>query len=783
VAGTTAAGATATGATDKAAADTGAPGAASVCPFSERARRFDPFARDYQTDPAEALRWSREGEPVFFSETLGYWVVSRYDDVKAIFRDPVTFSPAVALEKITPPTEEAQAILRRYGYAMNRTLVNEDEPMHMERRRALMDAFAPDRLETHAPMVRRLVRDRLDAVIDRGEADLVADLLWEVPLTVAMHFLGVPQADMERLKAFSAAHTVNTWGRPSPEQQREVAENVGRFWVYAGEVLERMRAEPDGRGWMHETIRKQKDLPEVVTDSYLHSMMMAIMVAAHETTSYAAANAFRRLLADRDIWDQLCETPALIPNAAEECLRHSGSVVAWRRITTRPVGIGGVAIPEGARILMVTASANHDPRRFDDPDTLDIFRGNTTDHLTFGYGAHQCLGKNLARMELRIFLEEATRRLPHMELVPGQRFTFLPNTSFRGPERVLVRWDPARNPERRDPSLREAARDFPVGAPKVAEVARPLRVRALRPEAEGVLGVVLEDPKGRRLPRWTPGAHLDLLLPTGETRMYSLCGAPDGDALEIAVLLEADSRGGSRWLHEALRPGDTLRVRGPRCHFRLDETAPAHLLVAGGIGITPVLAMADRLAALGRPFALHYCGRTRARMAFLDRIARDNGNNASLYPGDEGHRLDLARLVAEAPEGAQICACGPGRLLDALADAVAARPDLRLTVEHFHPAETGLDPAREHAFAAELADSGITVTVPPDRTLLQALRAAGVDVPSDCEEGLCGTCEVGVVEGAIDHRDRVLSAPERAASDRMMTCCSRARGDRIKLRA
>jgi ferredoxin-NADP reductase len=298
-----------------------------------------------------------------------------------------------------------------------------------------------------------------------------------------------------------------------------------------------------------------------------------------------------------------------------------------------------------------------------------------------------------------------------------------------------------------------------------------------------VLGIGLEDPKGRRLPRWTAGSHLDILLPMGETRMYSLCGAPDSDSLEIAVLLEAASRGGSRWLHEALRPGDTLRVRGPRCHFRLDEAAPAHILVAGGIGITPIFAMADRLAALGRPFALHYAGRARTRMAFLDRIARDHGNNASLYPGDEGRRLDLARLVAEAPEGAQICACGPDRLLDALADAVAARPDLRLTVEHFHPAETGLDPARERPFAAELADSGMTVTVPPDRTLLQALRAAGVDLPSDCEEGLCGTCEVGVLDGAIDHRDRVLSAPERARGDRMMTCCSRARGDRIKLRA
>ncbi len=162
------------------------------CPFSSRATNFDPFGPAFQADPAEALRWSRDAEPVFFSEPLGYWVVSRYDDIKAIFRDNITFSPAIALEKITPPTPEALAVLKREGYAMDRTLVNEDEPAHMARRRVLMDAFAPEALARHAPMVRRLVRDKLDAIIDRGHSDLVADMLWDVPLTVALRFLGVP---------------------------------------------------------------------------------------------------------------------------------------------------------------------------------------------------------------------------------------------------------------------------------------------------------------------------------------------------------------------------------------------------------------------------------------------------------------------------------------------------------------------------------------------------------------------------------------------------------------
>ena len=750
------------------------------CPFSEAARWFDPFGPEYQTDPAEALRFSREGEPVFFSEVLNHWVVSRYADIKDIFRDPITFSPANALEKITPPSEAVIEVLKSHDFNLQRTLVNEDEPIHTERRRALLGAFAPEALAAHLPRLRALVRARVDAIIDEGEADLVAALLWEVPFTVALEFLGVPQDDQETLRAFSVAHTLNTWGRPTEDEQIEIAHGVGRFWRYSGAVLERMKADAQGSGWMHDMIRANRENPEVVTDNYLHSMMMAIIVAAHETTAMAGGNMMRRLLEDRAAWDAVCANPGLIPNAVEECLRHSGSVVAWRRVATRDVDVGGVVIPQGGKILMVTASANHDPRHFDNPDALDIRRENSTEHLTFGYGSHQCMGKNLGRMELRVMLEELTRRLPHMELAK-QVFTFLPNTSFRGPDRVLVRWDPARNPERRDPALREAARDFPIGPPDAKALAREMVVREARVEAEGVLGLVLDDPAAP-LPGWSPGAHVDLILPSGESRRYSLCGAPGEAGYRLAVLREDQGRGGSIWLHENAQEGARLRMRGPRNHFRLDEDAPAHVLVAGGIGITPVLAMADRLRALGRAYVLHYCGRSRGRMAFLDRLARDHGAALKLHVGDEGGRLDLERLIKDAPQGAQLCACGPERLLDALETAVTPRPDLALTIEHFTP-RPALDPSKERAFALELADTGITLTVPADKTILQVLREAGIDVGSDCEEGLCGSCEMPLLEGAPDHRDRVLSRAERESGRRIITCCSRARGDRLVIGA
>ncbi|MGB3434188.1 cytochrome P450/oxidoreductase [Achromobacter sp.] len=755
---------------------------AQGCPVSPRAAEFDPFGDGYQQDPPEYVRWAREQEPVFYSPKLGYWVVTRYDDIKAVFRDNHTYSPSIALEKITPTGPEANAVLATYGYAMNRTLVNEDEPAHMPRRRVLMDPFTPDELKHHEPMVRRLTREYVDRFIDDGRADLVDQMLWEVPLTVALHFLGVPEEDMDLLRKYSIAHTVNTWGRPKPEEQVEVAHAVGNFWQLAGKILDKMRLDPDAPGWMQYGIRKQKDHPEVVTDSYLHSMMMAGIVAAHETTANASANALKLLLQHPDAWRELCEDPALLPNAVEECLRHNGSVAAWRRLATRDTEIAGVAIPAGAKLLIVSSSANHDERHFADADFFDIRRDNASDQLTFGYGAHQCMGKNLARMEMQIFLEELTRRLPHMRLAQ-QQFTYVPNTSFRGPEHLWVEWNPADNPERRDPALLGQAQPVRIGEPSTHAISRKLVVTQVTAAADGIARIRLESPDGKPLPRWTPGSHIDVECgDTGLSRQYSLCGDPAAsNALEIAVLKETAGRGGSAWIHQHLCAGSIVRARGPRNHFRMDESASRLILIAGGIGITPISAMARRARELGMAYELHYSGRSRACMALLDELQPLHGERLHLHISDEGNRNDFATLLSRPEAGTQIYACGPERMLDALQAACAAWPEDSLRVEHFHSTLATLDPSKEHAFEAELKDSGIVLQVPAGQTLLTALRGANIDVQSDCEEGLCGSCEVRVLGGAVDHRDVVLTRAEREAGTRMMACCSRAQGGRIVL--
>lgn len=756
----------------------------SACPVSDRAAAFNPFGSEYQNDPGAALAWAREEEPVFYSPDLGYWVVTRYEDVKAIFRDNITFSPSIALEKITPSSEEAECVLRQYDYGMNRTLVNEDEPEHMPRRRVLMEPFTAPFLIEREDMVRQLAREAVDDFVNDGEADLVTQMLYTVPLTVAMRFLGIPDEDMGPLKEFSVAHTVNTWGRPDPEEQVHVAHSVGKFWQYAGGVLEKIRQNPDGPGWIQHSVRQQKHYPDVVTDSYLHSIMMAGIVAAHETTAHASANAIKLMLEKRERWDELCAHPALIPNAVEECLRYSGSVAAWRRKVTADTVVGGVPIPEGAKLLIVQATANRDPRRFEDAELFDPRRADASDHLTFGYGAHQCLGKNLARMEIQIFLQELTTRLPHMELA-DQEFKFVPNTSFRGPEHLMVHWDPQQNPERTSPEVLDQRHAVVIGRASKHAISRDVSVTAVHNTADDIAHIRLEPAPGQSLPTWTSGAHIDVdCTVNGElvSRQYSLCGPSDSTGYEIGVLLEEAGRGGSQWVHQNAVSDAKFQIRGPRNHFHLDTDAQRVVLIAGGIGITPILAHADRARELGIEYEIHYAGQSRGRMGYLDRLERDHGTALHTYVSSEDNRLDLATLCANLDAATQVYACGPERLVDELENLAEQWDDPgALHVEHFTSNVGELDPEKERSFEIELADSGLTLQVPPDKTVLQTLRDANVDVQSDCEEGLCGSCEVPVLEGQIDHRDSVLSRNERSAQSRMMTCCSRAACDRLRL--
>ncbi|WP_409329646.1 PDR/VanB family oxidoreductase [Trujillonella humicola] len=296
--------------------------------------------------------------------------------------------------------------------------------------------------------------------------------------------------------------------------------------------------------------------------------------------------------------------------------------------------------------------------------------------------------------------------------------------------------------------------------------------------ADGVVGVVLEHPEGAELPAWTPGAHVDLLLAPDLVRQYSLCGSPaDRSRWRLGVLLDPGGRGGSRHVHEQLQVGSRLRVRGPRNHFPL-VSAQSYVFVAGGIGITPILPMIAEAEGAGADWTLVYGGRRRGSMAFVDELAR-YGDRVVLRPEDEYGLLDLPAVLAPRP-GTVVYACGPEALLQAVEQQCASWPPGSLHVERFaaRPVEAG---AESTSFEVVCQRSGITVTVPADRSILEVVQEAGVSALSSCLEGVCGTCETPVVEGTPDHRDSLLSDEEKEAGDYMMICVSRSRSPRLVL--
>ncbi|SDZ28045.1 Ferredoxin-NADP reductase [Micromonospora pattaloongensis] len=300
-----------------------------------------------------------------------------------------------------------------------------------------------------------------------------------------------------------------------------------------------------------------------------------------------------------------------------------------------------------------------------------------------------------------------------------------------------------------------------------------------RDEADGVVGLQLSLPDGAALPSWTPGAHIDVELPNGLTRQYSLCGDPsDSTRWRLGVLREIDGRGGSRWLADELTVGTTLRIRGPRNNFPL-QPAVRYVFLAGGIGITPLLPMIRAAEAAGADWVLHYGGRTRASMAFLTELS-EYGQRVRICPQDETGLLDLdAALGAPAADTLVYC-CGPTGLLDAVAARCADWPSGALRVERFTAAPVVPDGA-ETGFEVVCERSGLTVTVTPEQSILRAVEDAGIDVLSSCTEGICGTCETTVLEGEPDHRDSLLTDDEKAAGDTMMICVSRCRGPRLVL--
>jgi ferredoxin-NADP reductase len=320
--------------------------------------------------------------------------------------------------------------------------------------------------------------------------------------------------------------------------------------------------------------------------------------------------------------------------------------------------------------------------------------------------------------------------------------------------------------------LHEEAVDLTV---ELKEVETRVRVARRERIAEDVVQLTVTAADGHALPAWNPGAHIDLLLPNGLTRQYSLCGdRNDRFSYTVGVLREAESRGGSVHLHDEVATDDLLTVRGPRNHFRLGEAA-SYLFIAGGIGITPIFAMIQEVNARGADWRLVYAGRRRTSMAFVPQLAAF-GDRVTFWPREESPgRLDLSSVLATPGDGTSIYCCGPERLLAAVEQNCSELwPAGALHVERFS-AKPADPTAVNTSFEVELRKSGLKLTVPADKSVMATVEEAGINVLSSCGEGTCGTCETEVIEGEPDHRDSVLTPEEKAENSCMMICISRSK--------
>ena len=306
-----------------------------------------------------------------------------------------------------------------------------------------------------------------------------------------------------------------------------------------------------------------------------------------------------------------------------------------------------------------------------------------------------------------------------------------------------------------------------------------LRIVSATWEAPNIVSYELRPPEGGELPPFTAGAHIDLSLPNGLVRSYSLVNSQsERHRYVIAVQKDRASRGGSKWVHENFRVGELLTANGPRNNFALEEAAEKSVFIAGGIGITPILSMTERLSALGRDWELVYCARKRAGTAFLESLQRKPRVRFNFDEEPGGKMLDIAAVVKAAPANAHFYCCGPLPMLEAFEQATRDLPRERVHVEYF---TAKAPPAVEGGFTVVLARKGLTIAVAPGKTILDTLRDHGVDVPYSCTEGVCGTCETRVLEGVPDHRDLILTEAERASNKTMLICCSGSKSEKLVL--
>jgi cytochrome P450/ferredoxin-NADP reductase len=723
---------------------------------------YDPLSYAIYDHPYDVYRQLRDQAPVYYNERRNLWVVSRYADVRACLQNHEQLVNAFG--------NDIDGTHDSYGVGM---LVCQDPPRHTVLRDAVRRSFGAREIVAMEERIGGLSQRLLTDLAAKGSGDFTEDVALPLAFDVALRLVGAPEDDapyfIEHLWR-AMARTVGRLGVPD-----DAAAANSESEEHLADIVQRRRAAiaagadpntPDAISQILLAVEKGK-----VLDAEVVGLAHLVLSAATDAPAALLSNCVAALDKFAGLQTHLSAHPEKIPNFVEEVLRYDSPAQNLSRQTVADVTVAGVTIPADSRVMVLMASGNRDERVFDDPDVFDVDRVFTPDNkiLTFGEGIHSCMGAPLARLTARVMLETLVRG-PEIRVV-GMPERWV-KQMVRGFSRLPVGFV---GPSQGIEHLVGAVQHHNTTKLTLLSATQELETRAVvdRKElvAEGVVALTLRPVADKPFPSWEAGAHVDLELDGAPARQYSLCGDPsDPSSVRLGVLRDPDGRGSSLFVHDRLQEGDSVTVRGPRNNFPL-VPSPRYLFIAGGIGITPMLAMIRAAEAAGADWQLVYGGRQRSSMAFLSELAA-YGDRVSVRPQDETGFLDLDTLLGQPQPDTKIYCCGPEPLLKAVEEHSHHWPAKSLHVERFVPKSVG-EPVLSTPFEVHLATSGLTVTVPPDRSILEAVEEAGVEVLSSCAEGTCGTCETAVIDGIPDHRDSVLDEEARNAGDCMMICVSR----------
>ncbi|SKB79755.1 cytochrome P450 [Sphingopyxis flava] len=408
------------------------------CPMHNAGQNFHPFEHEGMYDFFAEIR---ADVPVFYSPEIDYWVVTRREDVIAVLRDHDRFSATVATQPVVPwPPEMLQSMIDR-GFTNESVQVACDPPRHDRIRTHVQGFLNPKKLLSYDGAVRELVKGYVAQMKGKDEIDLVDALTYELPAKTAFLLLGVTDIDPRRIKQWTELRVKLMHGHPTREEQFAAADDLLDFWNFSCDLVEQRKKVPgdDYPSWL---LASRGGDDTRLTENEIKSLVFASLLAAHETTSNASANLLLELLRRPEDWKALVDDPKLIPNAVEEGLRYVSSVVAWRRLAKEDVEIGGVTLPAGSKIILSLASAGRDEATFENGETFDIRRKNARSHVAFGNGLHFCMGAPIARMQMRMMVEELTAAFPNMQLIEDDPVEIVGVLTFRGPTRLPVRLNP-----------------------------------------------------------------------------------------------------------------------------------------------------------------------------------------------------------------------------------------------------------------------------------------------------------------------------------------------------